>query len=285
MFEGLSWFYFSVAATILFGISTALYKLPTFKNLSKSSTVFWVLFSGLILSTIVFKNHFKLEYGPVVLFALLWGGSYAILTFLQMYTLKHVETNTLFPTTTISSLVLTVLAGLLLFQDRLSSLQVIGIILVVITVFLFTHKKGKTNYNIQIMLLGIGIVLFSAFNKIIQKYGVDTGDIFNFQIYQYFFGALLALVLMAIAEKKDFASKFFSGAKAGISIGIIAFLGGYSILIALSRGSFPLIQSIHSLYIFVTAIIGSYFFKENLTTKKIILIILAVISALLIKLG
>ena len=68
-------------------------------------------------------------------------------------------------------------------------------------------------------------------------------------------------------------------------IGVFGFFGGYAFLTALTKGPFSLITSIHSLYIFITALASYLLFKERLTKKKIILLFLAIVAILLIRLG
>jgi len=239
-----------------------------------------------LFAFILFFSHFNLISWNVFLYASLWGSSYALLTLLQMHALHYVETNTLFPITSVSALTVSVIAGYFLFGDILSYLQILGILLVILTVFLFVYKSSKIKWSKYVLLFGLGIIFFSTFNKIIQKFGVDTGDIYNLQIYQYFIGLLLVGILMFIFERKKYnLEKFKLSIKSGFLIGSFAFFGGFALLIALSKGPFSLITSIHSLYILITAIIAFFMFNEELTLKKILLICLAIIAVLLMRLG
>ena len=286
IFDQLPWFFFSITATILFGISAAFYKFPSAKGLSKLTATFWVLFAQLAMALLLFFSYLRFPNPNVLLYAFLWGASYAVLTLMQMYALAHVETNSLFPVTTSLSLVVTVIVGLVLFKDTLSTLQILGIIFVIVTVYLFVYRKGHATYSPSLLWLGMFIVFCSAFNKVVQKFGADAGDIYNLQIYQYLFGAMIALVALLVVDRKHFSVMHFKqGAKPGLFIGAVAFLGGYCILLALTKGPFPLITTVHSLYIFVAAMVGFIMFKEKLDRRKIALIALAILALLLIRLG
>lgn len=260
----------------------AFYKLPSAKKLNKFSTTFWALLVPAIFSLIFFNSYLNLTTPSMIYIAIFWGVSFTCIVLLQMHALAHVETNVLFPITTTLSLIITILIGILFFKEAISSLQLLGIILTIIIVFNFLYKKGKIQYPFLIILLGAIIILISVFNKVLQKLAADNFDIHSFQIYMYAFATIFILILSFISNKKNFSKEEI---KVGSGIGIFSFFGGYSLLTALTKGSFSLIMSIHSFYIFITAIMGYILFKEQLTKRKIILILLAVLALILLRLG
>jgi drug/metabolite transporter (DMT)-like permease len=159
-------------------------------------------------------------------------------------------------------------------------------ILIIIIVCLFVYTKGKISFSKIVIMLGLGIVVSSAFSKIVQKFGTNTGDIYNLQIYQYLFGLISVILAIYFIDKTHFSINHLKqGFKPGIALGTLSFFGGYFILIALSKGPFPLITAIHSLYMVVAAILGWLIFKEKLTKKKIILIVLAIVAIFLVRMG
>lgn len=286
MISHLTWFPFSILATTLFGISTAFYKLPTAKNASRSAALFWTMATSLLLSVVFFYSYLHLTVSGMIWYSMAWGVSFSLLTFLQMWALQHVETNVLFPVTTTSSLVLSVLAGLLFFHDKLSILQSLGILLVVCVVFMFLYKGGHLGYSRIVLNVGVAIIVLSALNKIIQKVSADHFDIHAYQIWQFVFAALFSLALVLWQHRRDWPAQLFSKSIGiGGLISVASFFGGYSLFTALTRGPFSLITSVHSLYIIVTALVGWLLFKEELTKKKIGLILLAIIAILLIRFG
>ena len=282
----LSWFPYSVTATILFGIAMAFYKLPYARNINRFATTFWLLFISLILSLIFFNKYLIFTNTLTILFGLLWGASFTGLVLLQMYALSHVETNTLFPITTIASLLITILIAVFYFGDKLSYLQLIGLILIIFTISFFLYKKGRLQYPRYVILIGFIIIFISAFNKILQKFAADWVNIQAFQVFQYIFASIISLLILIISNRKELYKNLVSKSfKVGSLIGIFSFFGGYLYLIALTKGPFSLITSIHSSYIFITALTGLVLFKEELTIKKVLLIILAIIATLLIRSG
>lgn len=280
-----SWFPYSLTAVCLFGVSTALYKLPSVKGYSRSSTTFWILLSSFVLAFLFFHQQISGISGKTILLSILWGVGFTTITLLQMYALSHVDTNTLFPITTTLSLVVTVIVGLFMFHDSLSFWQGIGILVAILSVYLFLYKKGKFQYVPLVLLLLSSITFISAFNKIIQKLAADTVDIHAFQFYQYIFGTIFALLVVLVTKKTSLRKLLFSGSMVwGIINGILGFFGGWALLVALTKGPFTLITTIHSMYIFVTALFGFVVFREKIDRKKWILIGLSVVAVMLMKL-
>ena len=284
--QSLTWFPFSVAATLLFGIAMAFYKLPSTKNQSRYAISFWQLLTAFILSLITFYSFIPLANTATIIYGSVWGLAFLCLSLLQMKALHDIDTNMLYPITTSISLVASVTFGVLFFKDQISWLQFLGMILVILVVYLFSYKVRRLQYSKEILIIGMGIIFLSAFGKIIQKFAADSVDIHVLQIFQYLSAAFFSLILYSFVHRKEFKKHLFSSSiKSGLMIGLPSFLGGYMWLIAISRGPFSLITAIHSLYIIITAIVAYFIFKETLTWKKIFLISLAVVAIILIKIG
>jgi len=264
----------------------AFYKLPSTKNHSRFVTAFWSMVVQAVFAIVLFYPHLSAVTPALIWTALLWGATFTSIVLLQMYALNHVDTNVLFPVTTTASLIITVLAGVLIFSEHPTSTQLFGIILAVITIFSFLYRGGRPRYSKLLIAVGSGIVFISAFNKVLQKVVAESFSIQAFQIYQYLFAALFALLILSIVHREDWKIHFLSGGlKVGSLIGLFGFWGGYSLYVALTKGPFPLITSIHSLYVLITALVAYFLFKEQLTVKKILLLFLAVIAVILIRIG
>lgn len=282
-----SWFFYSVAATTLFGIGSAIHKLPVERGESKALASFWSILTAFVLSLMLFNSYLASTSNLMIILALIFGISFAILRLLHMSILKHLETNVIFPINTTVSLVILVLVGLVVFNETVSLIQGLGIILVVVVISLFMNKGGKIKDHWRLILMAAATILASVAVKVSYKLGADLVDIHSLQIYQYGFAVLFSLIiLLGRHAKKGRGSAFFGGSmRVGIAIGLFSFFGGYALLIALAKGPFSLIISIHSLYILVTAILGYLLFKEKVTKKKIFLILASILAILFIRLG
>ena len=263
------------------------YKFPSSKSVNRYGVLFWSLLLSLILSIIFFSEYFSTYQFDMIFLALMWGSSFASLSLLQMYALQHVDTGTLFPITSTLSLVITLVFGFFAFEHDMGILQLCGVVFAVLAVFLLLYKKGRLEHSRHVIGIGLTIICLSAGNKFIQKIVADGVDIRVFQIYQYFFAAFFALLVFLVSEKSFKINKLFERKQIyfGSLIGILGFFGGYALLIALTKGPFALVFSVHSSYIFVVALAGYIFFQEYLSFRKVVALLLAVLSILLIRLG
>lgn len=288
MLTNYSWFPFSLLATVFLGTAMAFYKLPFAKNVSRFATGFWLVFTDFILALVFFYPYINLTTPYTVLAGLAWGIGFTSLMLLQMYVLQHVETNVLFPLVSPASLTLSVLIGLVFFRENISYIQALGIICVIGVVVSYLYKKGKLVITSIVLSAGGGILFFSVFNKILLKLVADNVDIRTFQIFEYLFATIIAFMALLFFHRKErdwLVHIFGNGMKIGFLIGLVSFFGGYALLTALTKGPFTLVISIHSLYIFITALTGYLLFKEQLTRRKIFLMLLSIIAVLLIRLG
>lgn len=283
----MEWFIYSISSMLLFSGMTALYKLPAYKNQSRLAATFWMM-GFLFLFAIIFFNKLALNASPdVLIFGFLWGCSFALLTAIQIFLLGRLEINALFPINTILSMVFVVIFGLLVFSDKISILQGLGIATAIVALYFFLFGKTKVSYSKNTLKFGIVMVALSVFSKVIQKIAVDhVADIKVLIIYQFLFASIFLLLVNIVYHKKIWTKKIFSGAyKSGLIIAIPAFFGNWAIMYALSKGPFTLIYSIHSFYIFGGSILGYFFFKEKLTKYKVALLCLAILSIILIRIG
>lgn len=282
----LSWLPFSLLATICFGISTSLLKIPTLKGHSKVASAFWLISFSTLLSIVFFHSHLLSPDPRTLILAAVWGVSFAMILMLQMYALTKIDSNVLFPIGTTLSLIVTVAIGLFVFAERLSELQIVGVLLAIASIYFFVYQKGKLRFSPLVIWVIISIVSFSAFGKIVQKIAADDVDIFAFQMYQYIFGMIFVLAVYLVMNKGRYKALFSSKAIFWGSLNsIFSFFGGWAILTALTMGPFTLITAIHSTYILVTAVIGWIFFKENLNARKVFLICLAIVAIVLMRVG
>lgn len=287
-----SWLFYSLCATLLFGISSTLFKLPSARGHNRYATGIWSLLTAAVISGLLlfFANPGPAEeqVTPLLLaLAAAWGIALACLIPLQIYCLSKLETNTHYPVTTSGSLIGTILIGLFLFNDQINALQWLGIGLVIITIYLFVrHKGGVADYTPAIVTAIGSLIFFGIVNKITANMGVEAElHLPTFQAFQYIFASGTALLLYVFFHRKNILQEIFSGMRIGIAIGCISITANMFYLQALSTGPFQLVNAVHSLYIIVTAYLGALIFKEQLTKKKKGLLVLAVLSIILVRIG
>lgn len=268
----------------------SLYKLPsTIKNVDANGLNVWSSFFFLVYAAIFFLPHTVFSLNNTILtVALIQGIIFTLRTLLQMHGLKYAQTNALFPTTSTTALLVVIAVGILFYGDSLSQLQIVGVLLSIIVLFMFAFKGGKLTFSsIDAVKVWVGIVFLSAVGNLLNKVAADLGDIHTFQFFLYVFIFISSIAMLMIQKKGELKKVIHSkGAMlGGLGIGFFGFFGAWALIIALTTGPVSVAQTINSSYVIVTALMSSMFFGEVLTKKKVILILLGVIALGIIKIG
>lgn len=282
------WFSYSIIGTLCFGVSMALYKWPAHdKTIDTNALNTWRNIVQLLLAFFFFYGSFSFFLGDTILIALLRGGLFTTLTLLQMYALTKVETNALFPVTSTLSLLIVITIGISFFNDTLSVMQYFGMFLALIAIYLFSRGSGRWKWGKEEVCVGVAITALSAIANIVHKFAADMRDIYNFQIWFYVFIFATGLVPLFMQHKKETLGKMWHQKSfvAGAMIALFSFLGGYALLVALTKGPLSLAQTINSAYLFVAVPLAALLFGEKLSTKKILLIFFAFVAIAIIRLG
>jgi drug/metabolite transporter (DMT)-like permease len=286
----MEWFQYSIASTILLGISMSLYKMPSFKGYSTFLSTFWTnLFSTffVILGIYIFDKTGLSGFNSISWYAILWGFLFAINMVLQKILVSNVETNSAYPVTSSLGSLVTIIIGVIVLSEQISIIQSFGIITILVSVFLYTKKGGSFPLDKNTILLSLGIIVSSTLSKYVQKLGAMNDTFSSFMIWQYIGAALFGLLLAYLFEKNRIKEvidirKYWKGS---MLIGIFSVLGGVAILKALSLGPLSGVYAIHPAYTFIAGIFGYLFFKEKLTKKKVLLAVLSIIGVILLKIG
>lgn len=284
------WLPYSIASTILLGISMSLYKIPSFKGYSSFFSTFWTnLFSAffVLITLACFGQSYLSGLSTISWYAITWGGFFAINMILQKILLQNVETNSAYPVTSSIGSVVTVLIGITVLSEHISIIQTAGIAIILLSVFLFTRKSGSFPLDQKTVLLSLGIIASSTASKYVQKLGAVNDSASHFMLWQYLGAALFGLLIAYIFEKERFGNITHLGKywKGSALIALFSVAGGYAIFKALSFGPLSEVYAIHPAYTFIVGIFGFIFFKEKLTKKKIILALLSVVGIILLKIG
>lgn len=268
----------------------AFYKMPSFKAYSSFFSTFWTnIFSAVLvlLALILFDPHYSSGLATISWYAIIWGAFFAITMVLQKTLLHNAETNSAYSVTSSIGSVATVLIGIMLLSEQISLIQIFGIVIIMLSVFMFTRKTDAFPLNQKPLFLSFGIVVSSTASKYVQKLGATYDSVSHFILWQYIGAAIFALLVAYIFESRKFKeivhlSKYWRGS---LLIGLFSVLGGYTIFKALSLGPLSGVYAVHPIYTFVAGIFGAIFFKEKLTKIKIALATLSVVGIILLKIG
>lgn len=191
------------------------------------------------------------------------------------------------------SLVFPVTAGIVLYEEQLSPLQAVGIVLALTAVYFASLKPGRPGFKVALraLLLPALVFLGSGFIdttiKYLQETHISPGEYPLFCAVAFgsagFTGTAILFFKKSATLKSVKAATIFGG----IALGIPNFFSIYFLLRALefdglSSGSIFTINNVG--IVMLTTLAGIAFFKEKLSAKNWIGVTLAVTSILLISL-
>lgn len=270
------------------GVSTAFFKMPSFKRYSSLHSTFWMNVFSLLLSFVIAIFYLGIDnLAPISWTGILWGICFAVTTALQKILLHRMETTTLLPVTSALSNVVTVFLGILLFSERVSLVQYFGICIILCLVFIYSRKKEELILDTHSITLGLGIIISSTLGKVIQKFGATHELMFHYAPYQYLGAVVCSLLLVYTFERKSIIHLHIikDTWKISLAAGLFMTIAGYAFLKALATGPLSGVYPIASGYIFITAILGVFLYKEKMTAQKVLFMMVCVVGIILIKIG
>ena len=288
----MTWFTYTLLSLSFFGIAYTLFKLPAMQNQNRFASTFWVnTFITLIIvvSALFFSPHsFEVINAKVMFLGLLWGMFFSLNMFFQMSALKKMGASTLFPIASSLSSILVVLIGFLFLSESISLSKILGIIVVLLSVYFFTRKNKEIILDSELIGYFSGILITSILVKYFQKVVIDfVQDPVTTVMVEYLGAGIFALIFGYIFYKNTFTKSLKSRneIRGGLIISVPLLLGGFFIIQALKIGELSQIFSVHPAYVVVVALLASLFFKEKITWKKILIIFVIIVGVILIKTG
>jgi len=188
------------------------------------------------------------------------------------------------------SVVIPILFGIIIYNESLGIYKSIGIIIALIAVYFVSSKENKINLKKTDLLLPFILFLGSGTIDTTLKYlqtnyiSEDENSIYLSVIF--LIAGLLGTILLIyyiVTNKSKLSFKNFFG---GLFLGIVNYYALFFLLKALSNGmESSTVFTINNVAIVLfSTIIGLVFFKEKLSKKNILGIILAIISIFMITL-
>ena len=185
------------------------------------------------------------------------------------------------------SVVLPILAGVVMFSERLNFVASTGIVLALVALVLVLGGRGGSNekHN-KNWLLPVCIFFGTGTGDILMKITEqrNAGDDLGFMIAFIYFVALIFGVIIVAYDLIRGKSKWqWKSALGGIGLGVINFFSTSSVYHAMRSFDNVVLFPIYNIgVVSLTAVIGWLVFKEKLTLKNYIGLIIAVIAVILI---
>jgi len=187
------------------------------------------------------------------------------------------------------AVVIPIIAGVILYNEQLNSMKIIGIILALLAVYFTTQKDSESSAAISkpsiippiLLFIGAGIIDTSL--KYIQTSYVPSEDTSLFSGVLFGLAGLIGIIFF-LFKPKPITLKNVLG---GIVLGIVNYYSIYYLLKALDTDGMQSSEffSINNVAIvMLSTLLGVLIFKEKLNSKNKLGVLIAIISILLISL-
>jgi uncharacterized membrane protein len=193
------------------------------------------------------------------------------------------EASVVFPLTGMYPLVTIVLARLLL-KETLNRIQMLGIGLALVAIYLFSAQPGLHGLSgwrdvfSPWMAYAFATLLLFGVSCITQKFA--TRDISD-ELSTIFFtvgSVLLAIIIwLAWSPPWNLSSKDWI---LGLVVGLLTAIGTLALFAAFRRGKASIVTPLTAMYPLITVVLALTFLKERVDSSKVIAIVLALIAAL-----
>lgn len=288
------WFWAAVAGALFAGLSNFYFKQAAARgynaeifSLYGSLLSFFLIFALLMIQP---AELFKYHWLGILAFG---GGLLAALTnVFKIYALRYIDSTIYFPLFKLLSPSIAVIAGVILFGERFSSHEWIGIIIgLTVPLLLITKSENQRQNN---LILGILLILLtgltSSSTAIANKYVIDVGFpiavVILYATSGIFIGSLLASI-----KKRGFGSTWYELKinfhrsfiiSASLRSGLIFFSFWFMLYAFQNGGSLAIVQTINSMYILIPIVLSVIFYKEHWNIQKVTAVILSVFALMLL---
>ena len=187
------------------------------------------------------------------------------------------------------SVVFPVMAGFLIFGDRVSVQKVTGVLLTLAAFYLiFLPKKGlKIDYHF--VLLPLFLLIGNGMNDVLVKYSEffylnqDEGLFLSFIFFVALIIGIIILFFKQFIKGRFITLKNLTG---GIILGSLNYWGAYFFLIAMEKYQASFLFPVVNVGIVgLSAIVSYLIFKEKLNKMNWVGILIAIIAIILVSMG
>ncbi len=283
-----SWYGYAFAAMICMGLQRFLYKVSAERRCNTARTTFAFMSTVAVLSVaILMVRRPPLERPALLLtIAAVNSASFLVGTITHMEALKWIPVVAAYTIIRLNVAVVVVFS-ILVFGDRLSLNQAIGIVLAIAVILLLTRRSAGNEALRPHAPKGYALAFFSllagAVASVSSKYAAMYVDRLAFMAASYTLSALLSLAIRnRLASDFDRASGK-TALSIGAVMGLINFAGYYAFLMALSLGPMSLVVPITGLHFIIAVLLAALIYHEKLTVTGILAVFLAALTLFLLR--
>lgn len=281
----------ALIAAIFFGISEIIKK----KTLKKETTYEFLtlLYIFCFIIILPFYRNLSLNLPPLILFMILVR-SFLFLIAVICFTkaLKHLPISTVSPLSSIGPIFAAIL-GFLILNERVSTIQIIGIAIIVMGAYILKsenhiknyhkplHDLIKSKYTHYIILYA----LFSSITSILSKKILIDISSYNLIFYHYLFSMIMYLGILFFFKRgiKDINEGWKLGGHKILLIAILGTIASYVSFLSFASidSKVMVIVPILQLAILIDVIAGGRLFHEKYLKTKIIGSVVIIVGILL----
>jgi drug/metabolite transporter (DMT)-like permease len=284
----MTWFTLALITLFCYGIQNFLFKVSAENKYNSALTTFAFFSTVTIISALLFfilgqqiTNIYQLLF-----FATLNAGCFFVFTITKIEALKHIEASLVYPLIRLSTVVV-ILFSLVYFQDKLNHFQILGLVLAVLAMLLLTKKDPtalkKQNFFKAGLILAFVSLFFGAFSTISSKFAAMHVNLLGFIAVSYFINSIFSLIFIRKMQSGNETISPYPALRLGMLIGLINFLGFYSLLKAFALGPLSIIAALHSFSCIIAIVLAVLVYKEKIHFKRGLGITLAIIAVILMR--
>ena len=259
-------------------------------NTAKTMLSFMITVSILSLGFWIFTKQPIGNLKFLIIFAIINAITFLTTTVTRINALKYIPTGISYPIIRVST-IFVVAFSIFYFKDTLSYYQFAGIILAVAVVFiLYKNDKEDKIKNFKIGLsLTLVAMITSALSTTAQKFASLYVNKLSYITLAYVINIFLVLALSkqiaGPTNNKNKKAKKGDAWLIGLFLGIFNFIGFFYVLKAYSIGPLSIVAPLHDMNFIIAIILATIVYKEKLTKRRILGIVLSVVSVILLSIS
>jgi bacterial/archaeal transporter family protein len=287
------WIVYALLAAVFFGLRGIMYQWTSRKNLDRNLMLFGVFFVGFIvsISSMLFFNQQWYGWADVTVGLALGFGSFSANAFLH----KGFSVGKASLISILAGLppLFVVLLAYLFWNETLTSLQLVGFIVIFIGLYTIRYSNDISFSNLQGAQWGLLAALFFALNDLLGKQSTRLdADMFATLTLMFGFGsALFALSWLKgnqvptpeVNQPPRWSNiKTFS---CGLVVGLTNVAGMMAILSAFAIGTTGLVSAISAMNILIILLYSRLFLKESFSRQEVLGLTAALAGILILRLS
>lgn len=287
------WFLLAVASAVTGGVGAFTHKVAAARN---ANIAVLNTYSSVISATILFFctwyfAGFSYFWTLSTLVAFIGAFTYLFTLILKVESLKEIDSAIFFPLYKVSGPLITIILGIVLFNESFSKMEWFGLILSLLVPLMLINRSE--NLRQKNLLRGLYILftasIIGAVSITFFKYGTDISQ--NVWLYLLVSDVFLAFssILVLLRKYKSKTVKYIQSETSLESIklfsvmGLAQFGGAATMIFAFAGGgALGIVYTINSLYILIPIVLSIIFYNEHWNLRKAIAIFLSIAALALL---